>query len=180
MFHPFPRTWWISADRLLGGCFPGSFVAEEVDVRLTSLLDAGVTDVICLQEEGEVGRGGRPFTPYLPRLQALAGERGQVVSWARFPVRDMTAPSVDVTRSVLDRIHGNRGVTYVHCWGGHGRTGAVAGCWLREQGLSADEALESIRASRSHDSKLAIEPSPQTADQHARIRGWVPASRQMR
>ena len=31
--------------------------------------------------------------------------------------------------------------TYVHCWGGHGRTGTFACCYLMQEGLSANEAL---------------------------------------
>jgi hypothetical protein len=169
---PFPRTWWISPGRLLGGCFPGHVDPEKVDPRLEALLDVGVVDVICLQQEDERGGGGLPFDPYHPRLHALGAARGVEVSWVRFPVRDMTAPSEATMRAVLDRIHARAAITYVHCWGGHGRTGAVAGCWLREQGLTAEEAFAHIRAARAHDPYLREQASPQTADQHELVRRW--------
>jgi protein-tyrosine phosphatase len=42
-------------------------------------------------------------------------------------------------REILAAIAAAEGIVYVHCDEGHGRTGTVAGCWLREQGYSADE-----------------------------------------
>lgn len=142
---------------------------------MVGLLDAGVTSVVCLQEDGEPGGGGKPFTAYDAQLQSLGAARGIQVAWVRHPVRDMTVPGHATVRAVLDLIHANPGVTYVHCWGGHGRTGVVAGCWLREQGLSAEEAFRHIRLARAHDVHLVRQPSPQTADQCAMVHGWAAA-----
>jgi len=60
---------------------------------------------------------------------------------------------------------------YVHCWGGIGRTGTVAGCWLIEQGHSCDEAFARIKELRAPTPDGQIE-SPQTAAQRAFVRGW--------
>lgn len=169
---PFPKTWWIQPGRVIGGCFPGAIDPVDVDPRLASLLDAGVTAVACLQEEDEQGQG-RPFAPYSGRLLALAEGRGRRVDWARFPVKDNTPPAVSLVRAVLDRIASEPGVTYVHCWGGHGRTGVIAGCLYREQGLTAERALERIRQARAHDAHLRLQPAPQTAEQLALVRRWT-------
>lgn len=171
---PFPRTWWIDPGRVLGGCFPGAIEPADVEPRLLALLECGVTAVACLQEEDELGRG-RPFAPYAPRLAALAAARGGAVDWARFPVKDMTPPPPAVVRRVLDRIAAEPGVTYVHCWGGHGRTGVIAGCLYREQGLAADAALDRIRLARAHDEHLRGQPAPQTHEQLALVRRWTAA-----
>ncbi|GDX80068.1 hypothetical protein LBMAG42_18790 [Deltaproteobacteria bacterium] len=175
--YPFSRTWWITPGRVLGGGYPGSTKPDEVDPRLRGLLDVGVTQVICLQEANELGHDKQPFADYYPRLAALAAERGTSVFWARFPVRDVTAPPDETMRAVLARLHAHPGVTYVHCWGGHGRTATVAGCWLREAGLSADEALTHIRAARAHDDYLVGQRAPQAPDQHDIIRRWAAAPR---
>ena len=50
---------------------------------------------------------------------------------------------VSILATIRDEIAAGRPV-YVHCWGGTGRTGTVAGCWLVEQGLTGDEALRRI------------------------------------
>lgn len=157
---------------MLGGCFPGAIDPADVEPRMLRLLDAGVTAVACLQEEHELARG-RPFAPYAPLLVALGEARGRRVDWARFPVEDNTPPTTSVVRAVLDRIASEPGVTYVHCWGGHGRTGVIAGCLYREQGLSADQAFERIRAARAHDPHLRAQPAPQTAEQLALVRRWT-------
>ncbi len=173
MTYPFPKTWWITPGRVLGGCFPGAPDPADVDGRLRGLLDVGVTSVIYLQEAAELGGGGKPFTPYDARLVALGADRGVAVTWARLPTRDLTPPSVTAVRQALDILHANDAVTYVHCWGGHGRTGVVAGCWLREQGMTAEEAFEAITEARAHDKHLSTQPSPQTDAQRARVVGWV-------
>jgi hypothetical protein len=72
----------------------------------------------------------------------------------QFYVEDVRVPeSPEHMRSILKRIR--KGVdegrlVYVHCLGGHGRTGTAAGCWLLDRGIAADgeEALEIICKAR--------------------------------
>lgn len=139
---------------------------------MSALLDVGVTGVVCLQEADERGRGGRPFDPYEPTLSALAKQRGVTMSWIRLPVRDMSPPSRETVQAALQHIANNQGVTYVHCWGGHGRTGVVAGCYLRERGLTTEQALEHMRLARAHDPHLIDQSAPQTLAQVEVIRRW--------
>src|SRR5260370_41266282 len=50
----------------------------------------------------------------------------------------MDVPSKTTLSAILDTIDGEiaRGkAVYVHCWGGHGRTGVVVGCWLQRHAL---------------------------------------------
>ena len=133
MKYPFDRTWWIEDDKLLGGRYPGTPSREEQARMLGALIDAGVRLIINLQEPLERGRGGRRFRDYEPILQRVAQNRGVAVEVSRFPISDQTIPQPQVMREILDQIDatiaaGKR--VYVHCWGGSGRTGVVAGCWL--------------------------------------------------
>ena len=50
----------------------------------------------------------------------------------------MATPGVGVMKRILDDVDeaiAGGGLTYVHCWGGIGRTGTVVGCWLVRHGL---------------------------------------------
>jgi len=74
-------------------------------------------------------------------------------------------------RTINEALSEGRGV-YVHCWGGHGRTGMVVGCWLREQGLSGLDALERLAVLRAHDEVLQEWNCPQTPGQMNMILEW--------
>lgn len=93
------------------------------------------------------------------------------LTYKRFPIRDMSTPSVPLMLAILDAISdavaaGRR--VYIHCWGGVGRTGTVIGCWYVRQGLSAEAALARIAQLRAH----IPGASPETAEQVAMIRDW--------
>lgn len=174
---PIDRSWWIEPGRVLGGAFAGDRTEEGARVRLGALLDAGVRLFVNLQEAGELGRGGVPFNDYQPLVNQLARERSiRGVGFVRVPIPDMGTPDhAGELRTALDTIDhvveaGN--VAYVHCWGGHGRTGTLAGCLLRRRGMTAEQAFEQIAAARSHDAYLAKFPSPQTEEQRSFVEHW--------
>ena len=66
---------------------------------------------------------------------------------------------------------------YVHCWGGHGCTGTVIGCWLVRHGTTPDEAIALIRERRCDLPVFRANPlSPQTREQHAFVHSWSPGT----
>lgn len=146
--------------------------------KLNGLLDAGVRRIVCLQEEHELGEGGRQFAPYAATWRELGLQRGLDVSWQRYPIRDMGIPSPQAMADILAALAPESGGVYVHCWGGHGRTGTVAGCYLVQQGMQVDAALGHIRTMRETDDYLRTQPSPQTAEQIAFIAAWFDAGPQ--
>ena len=76
--------------------------------------------------------------------------------------------------SILDAIRAEieaRRPVYFHCWGGIGRTGTVAGCWLVDRGLSGDEAIERINELRRA-TPDGYRQSPETEAQRLFIRQW--------
>jgi Dual specificity phosphatase, catalytic domain len=105
-------TYWVEPGRLLAGSYPDS---------LDYLVEAGVTLVVDLTEEGE-----RPaYDSPVPRV--------------RVPVADFSCPTPETMNEILDVIDAELaagGVVYVHCYGGVGRTGTVVGCWLTRHGAS--------------------------------------------
>jgi protein-tyrosine phosphatase len=65
------------------------------------------------------------------------------------------------------------GATYVHCWGGVGRTGLAVACWLQEQGRTRDAALSELAEKWRTVAKCSEKPnSPETAEQVRWIREW--------
>ena len=175
-----PTCWWIEEGKVLGGPFPGDKEGETAAERVGRLLDFGVSSFVDLMEDGETHwRTGEVFLPYDPVLRELSAERKIETDREQFYVEDVRVPeSPEHMRSVLKRIR--KGVdegklVYVHCLGGHGRTGTAAGCWLLERGIAADveEAMEIIRKARLHEERLCNHPSPETGEQRDFVEGWA-------
>src|SRR4029077_15504670 len=64
-----------------------------------------------------------------PYANAIAGRARRTA----LPTHDFEPPSHAVIGEALRLIDAEQaagGTTYVHCWGGIGRTGTVIGCWL--------------------------------------------------
>ena len=156
-----PDSYWVKPDVLMAGEYPGAQHEDEVRPRLEALRTAGIRSFLDLTEEHEL-------VPY----QAQAAELGLV--WRRLPILDVSIPTRDRMAEILAHIEAEeaaRRPVYVHCWGGVGRTGTVVGCWLREKGLSGDDALDTIATLRSETSK-AWRESPETDEQRAFIEAW--------
>jgi len=172
---PFPRSWWVRRPVLLAGCYPGSLDTVEARAKLHALVDAGIRTVVSLQPADETNADGAPFAPYEPLLQRLAAAEGVVVSCTQHPIQDCGVPSTAEMTAILDAMDvsiSDRRPVYVHCWGGHGRTGTVVGCWLVRHGCSGTEALAKLATLRRHDSYLTENPAPQTEDQRQLVRDW--------
>jgi protein-tyrosine phosphatase len=128
------------APKLLAGPYP-----FDVD----PLLEAGVTTFVDLTEDGEL-------EPY----DIPAG-----VTHRRFGVLDFGCPTPEQVRAILDVIGGAEGLVYLHCRGGCGRTGTILGCYLVEQGLTGEQALERVR-------ELTGGRCPEMGEQEALVLAW--------
>lgn len=149
--------------------------------RLEAALARGCTAFIDLTVPGEYSQG-RPLQPYDQLLAQLGAQRGLDVASYRFAVRDLTVPSVAQMQRILDAIDAacaaGQGVL-VHCLGGIGRSGTVAGCYLVRQGWTPDQALSHIQ----HQVQASVKrgrASPETPDQIALVRAWPTVEKQRR
>jgi protein-tyrosine phosphatase len=161
MRPPIPDAYWVVPGRLLAGEYPGAKLDEDALPRLAAFAAAGVMSFVDLTEERE------GLTPYA-RLLA-PGTR-----WLRTPIVDQGCPSGDEMRVILDRIDEElaRGDgVYLHCWGGHGRTGTVVGCWLVRHGASPEEALARIVELRRELPDAAMS-SPENPRQRQVVLEW--------
>ena len=95
-----------------------------------------------------------PFLPTHPR----AGFDARHV-----PILDQKVPSTEQARELvaeLRRLTADGEAVLLHCVGGLGRSGLVAGCYLRAVGLGPDAAISEVRRARS---TRAIESEAQEA-----------------
>lgn len=172
---PFPRSYRVVPGRLYAGAYPGDPDESIMETKLASLLDCGIRRVVNLMEASEVDHHGRLFSDYTEKLRELAMERGGDASMARFSIRDVSIPSRALMKEILDHIDRNitEGLpTYVHCWGGKGRTGTVVGCYLARHGIAVGkDALETIKHLRLPDAR-SHEPSPETREQCDMVVSW--------
>jgi hypothetical protein len=164
---PDPNTYWLVPGTLLAGEYPGALDSEEARRRLRRFLAAGVRHFIDLTEVGELE----------PYAELLTEEADFGTSYQRFPIRDVNVPEEPKTVAeiiaAINRGIAEGGITYVHCWGGVGRTGLAVACWLQERGQTPDEALTGLADKWRLCAKSQRMPnSPETAEQVRWVKEW--------
>ena len=178
---PFSHSYWVLRGKLLAGFYPGAEDPEEADRKFRRLLEAGISCLINLMEEDEINYLGSPFMPYQPLLERIASSRGLRVKCRRFPIRDLSIPSIDQMSQILDSIDEALGAgqpVYVHCLGGIGRTGTVVGCYLLRHGLAGPEnVLQHIAELRKDTPELYYRRSPETEEQRRFVLEWASVDR---
>ena len=166
--RPIRSSYWLLDGQLLAGEYPGSFKPVETRRKLEVILNAGIRSFIDLTFATE------GLQPYEPLLHQIAEEQQIDVAYRRFSIRDADVPTKALMQEVLRRIRDELAAgrpVYVHCWGGIGRTGTVAGCWLVEDGYSCDEALSRIAELRTG-TPDSYTRSPETDAQGTFVRNW--------
>jgi len=173
---PTIRSYWVVEGKFLAGAHPGSPDQAAHQQRLEGLWNAGMRTFINLMEEKETNNAGQPFIRYDDTLRELARDSGEQVAHLRFSVRDLSVPSADGMRSILDAIDlslaANRPI-YLHCFGGVGRTGTTVCCWLIRHGLvKPNEAIAMLCDLRQADQQTKNRNAPETSKQIAFVESW--------
>lgn len=168
MTRPIPDSYWLVEGQMLAGEYPGARHPATTRDRLERFLDAGIRTFIDLTEERE------PLERYDAVLAEISRERGLATRHVRHSICDADVPAASLMMQVLVMVRGEIATgrpVYVHCWGGIGRTGTVAGCWLVEQGLTGLDAIDRIAELRDHlPGRFAR--SPETDEQVRFICEW--------
>ena len=166
---PVPRSYWVEPDRLLAGEYPGGVSEGETRERVRAFLDARVTFFLDLTEEDEFG-----LFPYQDVLAEEAARETRTVLHRRISIPDMSVPSPWRMAGILEMLSQalrQEHRVYVHCYAGIGRTGTVVGCYLVEQGLSGEEALDRLEAFLSSTHVIGRR-SPETEAQRRMVLAW--------
>lgn len=128
------------------------------------LVDAGVRAFIDLTEPHELD-------PYEPHVLAAAAARKLDLRRIHLPIPDQHTVDDHGYDTILQAIDDGRerGVVYLHCWGGIGRTGTVAGCLLARNGLDYETVIQRLGQLRAGTRK-AHRASPENEEQRAVLR----------
>ena len=163
MNTPIADSYWVEPGRFLAGEYPAASDTADAASKVARFLAAGITSFVDLTEEDE---GLRPYGDLL----------GEGIHYLRAPIRDNGCPTADELGETLVHIDAELAdgqVVYLHCWGGHGRTGLVVGCWLVLRGAEGEEALTRITELRRGLPDALWQPSPQTPEQRGMVLDWA-------
>ena len=166
------NSYWLHPPYLLAGEYPGAPDPAAARRKLEDFLDRGFTAFLDLTVANEL-------SPYEPLLAELAQARGIDCEYQRLPIRDVDVPADPrQMRDILSQIQRwqrQQRKVYFHCWGGVGRTGTVAGCYLVQHGYSGEAALEQLKqlwTQMSEDKQRRKPHTPETQAQRDYVLSW--------
>jgi atypical dual specificity phosphatase len=117
---------WVSSKVLCFGEKPGKWRSVQEDLEF--LKTSGVRSILSLVEE----------EPQLENYRSAGFDAHHV------PVDDFHAPTMEQIEDCIEYIDAH-GPIYVHCYAGYGRAGTIAAAWLIKNGMSAIDAIRTIR-----------------------------------
>jgi ADP-ribosyl-[dinitrogen reductase] hydrolase len=124
---------------------------RDLGTDLDLVAKSGIRTIACLVEAHELTKWA------IEGLPSAAAERG--LELLHRPIRDVSVPTLEAARGIVGELLARRPTPImIHCIGGLGRTGVIAGCLLRALGVAPDDALRRLVAARG-------EECPQTEEQ---------------
>ena len=153
------RESYLLMGAVYAGEYPGAKEENASKLKVAQLYRFGVRYFVDLTEEGEL-------CPYESLLPSDA-------THYRFPIKDVSVPTdVEAVHRLLHKIdewEKTGGYVYIHCWGGVGRTGTIAACYLLHKMALPDaaQALKMMQARFATMPKSKHKVSPETQAQVA-------------
>lgn len=158
---PTPNCNYLLDERLMFGWYPGPEETGLYSNNIYKLLETGRNVFVNLTSKQET----KDLYHYIP----IVIEKVCDPIFIHYSINDCGLPTDSKSyRKLIDLLHllvqqGKK--LYIHCRGGHGRSGIVAACLLIHMGYSNDEALDCV--SKAHKTREYIPdyPCPQTEEQ---------------
>ena len=167
--RPLHQSYFVGG-KLFAGEYPGDKYGELAEAKLKRMHHFGVRHFVDLTEEGEL----RPYQHLLP----------SGTTYLRFPIRDVYVPnSVEAVHQLIDKMEyltQQEGYTYIHCWGGVGRTGTIVACYEARQmdEPTLNQALAAMQGKFAKMPKATYRNAPETDVQVDFVRRFVESCRE--
>lgn len=138
---PLSLSNWVLPGSLCVGGYPSAMSNEKAMTYAQAIVDSGLDTIVNLMQSNELSR----FREYAGLMTHLAKPRP--VQFLSFPIGDGSCPKdqnsfLALVDDLIKRLQSGRKL-YIHCWGGHGRTGTVLSVILGAiyPSRSADDCL---------------------------------------
>ena len=168
---PFRKSNWVLKNLIVGD-YPGDMDLERHHQRSLALVKIGVTDIISLIPTVESNK--------LRSYEETMWIYNDKIKFTSFPIKDRSTTNDKETRkfveSLMNFLSDEKKIIYLHCKGGHGRTGLIISILIGLMfKIPADDALNYCQA--LHFRRLKLKPikhhrciSPQTKEQYNQVR----------
>ncbi len=170
--RPFETSYWVVEGRFLAGPHPlGVFEPAPPNIS-ARLMGCGIRHLVDLTEEDRIGN----YLARLPSYDEKTADR--IFTYRQFPVPDFHVPTEGDAIEILDyidqKVDGDDGGVYLHCYAGIGRTGTIVGLYLARHGIASGRAaLKKIHELRAGARGLRyFMKSPQDAVQVKMVVNW--------
>jgi len=146
---------WVG-EHLLTGAYPGHPDEQEHTTNLSVLYSSGVRTWISLQTNEELAT----MNPYQALIQKWADRDSSAVKFVQLPIQDRKTVSDEEAKQYVGKIETlvrdaceSKTLVYMHCKGGHGRTGTMISLLISQvlqipikQAISLWYKLHKVRA----------------------------------
>ncbi len=148
MQAPTPTSNWLIDGQLLCGAYP-----DPDTLYHEKIMSTGIDTFVCLQTESEL----KKFRPYLPLPKGI--------DYLAFPIEDRGIADdqklIVFIGQLVNLLKAGKKL-YVHCYGGHGRTGIIMSLLIsRFLEIDIDLALKKIRQSHRQRTLNGLKKTPQ-------------------